>query len=112
MTATPAAPADIQQALELFRAQFAEQLPARLEEAHACLAAGRADPASDAALRGLHRVRHRLAGSAGTFGLPVLGEACRAIELQLDDLLLRDARTQHDVEFVAQAVTALAMLRE
>ncbi|MBK6009357.1 Hpt domain-containing protein [Ramlibacter ginsenosidimutans] len=30
---------------------------------------------------------HRLAGSAGTFGLPALGEACRAIELQLDDLL-------------------------
>lgn len=111
MKSTPAAPADIQQALDLFRAQFAEQLPARLAEAHDCLAAWRVDPGSDDALRGLHRVLHRLAGSAGTFGMPSLGEACRAMELQIDDLLARETRTQHDVDGVAQAVAALAMVR-
>ena len=111
MTSTPAAPADIQQVLDRFRAQFAEQLPARLAEAHERVTAWRTDPASDDALHGLHGVLHRLAGSAGTFGRPALGEACRAIELQLDDLLARDTRTQHDVDGVAQAVTALAMVR-
>jgi HPt (histidine-containing phosphotransfer) domain-containing protein len=112
MTSTPAAPADIQQVLERFRAQFAEQLPARMAEAHERLAEWSADPASDDALRGLHAVLHRLAGSAGTFGLPALGEACRTIELQLDELLARDARTQRDVDGVTRAVNRLAMVRE
>ena len=103
-------PPDLQQALDLFRAQFAEQLPARLAELHERLAAWQAEPASDERLRDLHRVLHRLAGSAGTFGMPAFGEACRAIELALDDLQLQAARSPADVARVAAQVAALEAL--
>ena len=100
-------PGDLQQALDLFRAQFAEQLPARLAEAQARLAEWRVAPDDNDALKGLHRVLHRLAGSAGTFGMPEFGDACRAIELQLDALLERPARTLADVAAVEQRIAAL-----
>lgn len=106
-------PPDLQQALDLFRAQFAEQLPARLAELRERLAAWQAEPASDERLRDLHRVLHRLAGSAGTFGMPAFGEACRAIELALDDPQLQAARSPADVARVVAQVAALdALARE
>jgi HPt (histidine-containing phosphotransfer) domain-containing protein len=58
---------------------------ARLIEDRAELArlAGRIDPRSDAgreALAELERLAHRLAGAAGTFGYPEIGEAALALE--------------------------------
>jgi HPt (histidine-containing phosphotransfer) domain-containing protein len=103
-------PEDLQQALDLFRSQFAEHLPARLAEARAALDAWRTEPGSDERLRALHRVLHRLAGSAGTFGMPALGDAARAIELQLDALLERTQRGSADVEAIAAQVEALEPL--
>ena len=103
-------PGDLQQALDLFRTQFAEQLPARLSEVADRLAAWQADPSSDDRLRELHRVLHRLAGSAGTFGMPAFGEACRAIELRLEELQGRPQRSPADVAQVAVAVGGLAGL--
>lgn len=104
---SPPLPEDLQQALDLFRAQFAEQLPARMAEVENALAAWRGVPSDDDALRALHRVLHRLAGSAGTFGMPAFGDACRAIELQLDEVLARSGRSDADVEPVARAIRAL-----
>jgi len=101
---------DLQQALDLFRAQFAAQLPARLAQARERLAEWREQPGSDECLRGLHRVLHRLAGSAGTFGMPEFGSACNDIELQLDAMLERPERTTADVDAVGQQVTALDRL--
>ena len=109
MTPNPS-PADLQQALDLFRAQFAEQLPARLAEAGERLAEWREEPGSDERLRGLLRVLHRLAGSAGTFGMPEFGSACRTIELQLDALLEQPERSPADIDSVAQQVAALGHL--
>ena len=106
----PPLPDDLQQALDLFRSQFAEQLPARLAEADTALAAWRAAPGDDEALRSLFRVLHRLAGSAGTFGMPLFGDACRVIELQLEELLARGDRTVADVERIAQAIAQLDAL--
>lgn len=100
-------PGDLQQAMDLFRAQFAEQLPARLAELRERLAAWQAQPASDERLRDLHRVLHRLAGSAGTFGMPAFGDACRAIELRLDDLQARPDRTDAEVAQVAADIAGL-----
>lgn len=100
-------PDDLQQALDLFRAQFAEQLPARLSEVGDRLAAWQADPSSDDRLRELHRVLHRLAGSAGTFGMRAFGDACRAIELQLEELQARPARTPVEVDQVAVGIAGL-----
>ncbi|MBC5782241.1 Hpt domain-containing protein [Ramlibacter sp. USB13] len=98
---------DFEAALDLFRTQFAEQLPVRLAEAQSALQAWREEPASEERLRILHRVLHRLAGSAGTFGMPRFGEACRAIEQGLDALLERSARTPADVEAIAGEIEAL-----
>ena len=110
MAAAPV-PGDLQQALDLFRAQFAEQLPARLAEAHDALEAWQADPADDERLRALYRVLHRLAGSAGTFGMPAFGAACRAIELRLEALLEHAGRTPQDVDTVARDIAALQDVR-
>lgn len=104
-------PADLQAALDLFRAQFAEQLPARLAEADACLQAWSVEPGNDERLRDLHRVLHRLAGAAGTFGMPSFGDACKAIELQLDALLAQPRRSGGQVDVIARQVAALADAR-
>ena len=100
-------PPDLQQALDLFRAQFAEQLPARLAEAAQGLEACLAHPDDDDRLRELHRVLHRLAGSAGTFGMPEFGAACRVIEDMLEALLARHPRGRDDFGAVERALAAL-----
>jgi chemotaxis protein histidine kinase CheA len=103
-------PADIDQALALFRAQFAEQLPARLAEISERLQAWRSDPSDGENLRALYRVLHRLAGSAGTFGMPEFGAACRGIEADLEELQSRGAALA-DVERIAQAISRLQEVR-
>jgi len=99
--------AELQQAMEQFRAQFAEALPGRLAEAQACLQACREAPQDAQRLRDLHRVLHALAGSAGTFGRPYLGAACRAIEDQIEALMARPQRTRADLDAIAEAIDAL-----
>jgi HPt (histidine-containing phosphotransfer) domain-containing protein len=103
----PPVPGDIEQALALFRAQFAASLPARMQDANTALQACRAAPADEAPLKDLHRVLHRLAGSAGTFGWPEFGDACRGIEDELEALLLQPVRTGADFDRVAAAIAAL-----
>lgn len=93
--------------MELFRAQFAGQLPARLEELRTCLKAWQEAPDDDDALAALYRVVHRLAGSAGTFGMPAFGEACRAAEMRLDALREQTVRAPGEVAQVAAQVAAL-----
>ena len=100
-------PGDLQQALDLFRAQFAQSLPARMAQVQEQLQACRAAPAEDEPLRALHRLVHALAGSAGTFGLPQFGAACKAIEGQLDELLVRSVRSREDFDPVGAALAAL-----
>lgn len=103
----PPVPGDIEQALALFRAQFAASLPARMQDANTALQACRATPDDDAPLQDLHRVLHRLAGSAGTFGWPEFGAACRVIEDELEAMLLQPARTVADFDRIAAAIAAL-----
>ena len=100
---------DFEQALREFRADFARQLPARLDEARQRLRACIEAPADDGRLRELHRVLHKLAGSAGTFGMAALGEQARVIEASLDDLLARPDRTAADLQALAPAIQALAL---
>jgi chemotaxis protein histidine kinase CheA len=103
-------PADFETALRQFRTEFAQQLPGRLQDARDRLQECLAAPADDGRLRELHHVLHRLAGSAGTFGMPGLGEAARGIEEALDELLLRPGRTAADLAPLAQRIAALAPL--
>ena len=98
---------DLQQALDLFRAQFVQSLPARMAAVQEQLQACRAAPTDDEPLRALHRLVHALAGSAGTFGLPAFGAACKAIEERLDELLARGGRSRDDFAAVGDALEAL-----
>jgi HPt (histidine-containing phosphotransfer) domain-containing protein len=99
--------AELQQALEQFRSQFTEALPGRMAQVRDCLQACREAPADGQRLRDLHRVLHRLAGAAGTFGRPYLGAACRAIEAQIEELMGRAACTREDLDAIAEAIDAL-----
>ena len=100
--------ADFQQALQAFRAEFAQQVPARVAEARDCLRACRGDPANEVLLRNLHRSGHKLAGSAGTFGMTRLGDDARAIELRIETLLAQPRRSADDFEALVPLVEALA----
>jgi HPt (histidine-containing phosphotransfer) domain-containing protein len=61
--------------LDALLAEYRSSLPGKLARFDALLAAGR--------LLELGRELHTLGGSAGTFGLPKLGEAARAAEAHL-----------------------------
>lgn len=98
----------LQAAIALFRQQFAQTLPERMAEARRWLDACLAAPQDDAPLRELHRVLHKLAGSAGTFGMPEFGLACRDVEDRLDALLAQPRRTRADFEAVERALAELA----
>ena len=107
-TAPPSGtPADFQAAMERFRQEFATQLPARLQEARRLLDACRAAPADDERLRELHRCVHKLAGTAGTFGMPEVSLEARAIEGRLDALLARADRDAQDLEAAGEMLDAL-----
>lgn len=69
------------------RAAYVQALPARLAQLDS-LAGGLDEPALRAStLSALERLAHSLAGSAGTFGLHALGDAARALELAIDEVL-------------------------
>lgn len=105
---TPSPAGDFQQALDQFRDEFALQVPSRVAEASDRLRACREEPANEAHVRELHRSLHKLAGSAGTFGMARLGDAARAIEQRLEQLLEQPDRTAADFDALAPAVAALA----
>jgi chemotaxis protein histidine kinase CheA len=102
---------DLQEAMKRFRDEFAAQLPQRLQEARELLAACRAAPGNDECLRALHRSVHKLAGSAGTFGMREVSVQARAIEDRLDVLLTQQARDGAAFDGVAEMVEALAPAR-
>lgn len=99
--------ASFQERFEALRRDWRRQLPQRLQEMQALLAACRAAPADAQPLTELHRMLHTLAGSAGTFGLDALGVQARAIEHKLDGLLARPTRGAADLGAVQAALDAL-----
>ena len=87
-------------ALQAFQERFAAlqrdwrgQLPQKVQEARDRLAACAAAPADEDALAELHRLLHTLAGSAGSFGLPDVGQAARHVEHELDRLMALPMRS-------------------
>jgi chemotaxis protein histidine kinase CheA len=101
-------PADFQEAMKRFQQEFALQLPARLREAQQLLAACREAPADDERLLALHRCVHKLAGTAGTFGMPEISRDARAIEDGLDTLLAQAGRARSDFDAAGGLIEALA----
>lgn len=71
--------------LQQHREAYIETLPWRLVQLET-LAEQLEDPERQSeALTALERCAHSLAGSAGTFGFPGLGEVARSLELLLDE---------------------------
>jgi chemotaxis protein histidine kinase CheA len=103
----PAADDDFQQAMRRFQQEFAAQLPGRLQEARDRLRACQAQPADDAAVAELHRVLHKIAGSAGTFGLAEVGDGARALEDMLEPMMTRPGRTAADFDPVERLLEDL-----
>jgi chemotaxis protein histidine kinase CheA len=101
---------DFRLAMEQFRADFARQLPERVQEAQGLLQAALANPGDEAALRELHRVVHKLAGSCGTFGLREIGDTARGIEDQLDAVLAAPADRAGKLAPLAEQLVVLAAL--
>lgn len=83
--------------LEAVLAQYRRDLPARISALEALLSAGR--------LTELKRALHRLAGSAGTFGVPEVGDAARAAE---ESLVVKNSDAAQRREFAKH----FARLRE
>jgi len=70
--------------IDKLRAEYRQGLPDRLAELRAALAAARSGPEG---LQEAHRVAHRLAGTAGSYGCHGFGEACGQIEDALSEAL-------------------------
>jgi HPt (histidine-containing phosphotransfer) domain-containing protein len=96
--------------MEQFRADFARQLPERVQEAQAHLQAALANPGDEIPLCELHRVVHKLAGSCGTFGLREIGDTARGIEGQLDAILAAPGDRAGKLAPVAEQLVVLAAL--
>lgn len=90
--------AHFQQVLAKLSKDFVVQLPARLDQAEALLAACQAVPDDPVPLEELHRLLHTLAGNAGTFGHAALGAKAREAEHVLARLAARAERTAADFE--------------
>jgi chemotaxis protein histidine kinase CheA len=101
---------DFRLAMEQFRADFARQLPERVQEAQGHLQAALANPGDEIPLCELHRVVHKLAGSCGTFGLREIGDTARGIEDQLDAILAAPGDRAGKLAPVAEQLVVLAAL--
>jgi HPt (histidine-containing phosphotransfer) domain-containing protein len=102
----PAAPS-FQERFAALEREWKQQLPAKLRDARARMAACRAAPGDRGALEDLHRLLHTLAGSAGTFGLGDLGAGARRIEQELDRVMALPARSGADFDTADRALQAL-----
>jgi PAS domain S-box-containing protein len=71
---------DFQQRLANLRAEYLARLPGQAAEIRSLAERIVAEPRALDLLRDLHRHAHRLAGSAGTFGIHGLGQAARRLE--------------------------------
>lgn len=83
--------------LRLVREDFVRGVPARISE---LLAVWDGDLAVAERMKRAHHLAHRLAGGAGTLGQPGLGEASKALELELQVLI--DSGLEPDDEALAR----------
>ena len=96
-------PAGVAEQLASLSGEFRRSLPGRLGEIVAAFNALGEDW-NEAALVTLRGVCHRLAGAAGTFGLPVLGETAREIEDQAQCLCTQPERRSDSARAALQAL--------
>ncbi|MDR6293749.1 MULTISPECIES: Hpt domain-containing protein [Inquilinus] len=91
--------------LDRLRQKFKAELPAKLAEADALLAALQADDGQ--ALAALRMIAHRLHGTGGTMGFTALSDAAAALEMQLDACLKAGGAGPQDVAAIAAGLAAV-----
>ncbi len=87
--AQPADPA-FRQHLQALAEKYRASIPQRMAAIETALATA-GDTPSAAALEALHESLHVVAGSAGSFGFPVLGEQARRLEQLLRQVMAGEA---------------------
>ena len=95
----------LQAQLDRLRAKFAAELPQKLAEAEALLAALR--DGDGEALKGLRFVAHRLHGTGGTMGFAALSSAAAALEERLDACLQAGGAGPEDVAVITTGLAAV-----
>jgi chemotaxis protein histidine kinase CheA len=91
--------------LDRLRAKFAAELPVKLAEADALLAALRAGDGQ--ALAALRMIAHRLHGTGGTMGFTALSDAAAALEMRLTACLKAGGAGPEDVAAIAAGLAAV-----
>ncbi|WP_395674984.1 Hpt domain-containing protein [Inquilinus sp.] len=95
----------LQAQLDRLRAKFAAELPQKLTEAEALLAALQGGDGE--ALTGLRFIVHRLNGTGGTMGFTALSQAAAALEARLEDCLKAGGAQPEDVAAIAAGLAAV-----
>lgn len=95
----------LQAQLDRLRVKFAADLPQRLAEAEALLAALRAGDGD--ALNGLRYIVHRLHGTGGTMGFAALSTAAAALEERLDACLQSGGAGPEGIAAITAGLAAL-----
>ena len=74
---------ELNDALQALAQLYIAKLPAKLEEMRLTSQRFETDPANRENFASLHRQLHTMAGSAGTFGFPEMGDLARQLEIRL-----------------------------
>lgn len=98
--------ASFQERFAILSRDWRAQLPARLEALQALWVSCRESPDAHA-LQEFYRQSHMLAGSAGTFGLHVLGEHARALDIELQRVMAMATWQPADLDAAAPLLQAL-----
>ncbi len=102
--------AELQQQLQLLVEQFIAHLRNEIPDLQLLATSlPGAGASTREALADLRQRLHRLAGSAGTYGFEQLGQDCRCLEQQTDQLLTLDSLGQEQLQRLAQAMHTLSV---
>ena len=94
---------ELNDALKALAQVYLAKLPAKLEEIAAATRQFRVDATDRENYILLHRLLHTMAGSAGTFGFPEMGESARELEKKIKEYIAGDAWTPSQItEFCSQ----------
>lgn len=101
---------DLQAKLKVLQANYRKALPGRLDNINSLWGSLRSDPAQAGLMEDFHHQVHNLAGSGATFGMPLLSQSARNLEVLLKSLLHSKASLDGDQE--AQIILLLDALND